>query len=61
MRKLKSLYRQIVHGLIVRYLYKCGGAFHYGEYGDSGRYVKIFTDETYNQHQNDMIKRGSTY
>lgn len=30
---LDKIYRKLVHGLIVKYLTRCGGAFHHGEYG----------------------------
>lgn len=57
MKRIKTFYRKAMHSLIVKYLYKCGGAFHHGEYGVNGRYVKVFTDEQYGQHQNDLVRR----
>ncbi len=55
--KLERLKRKIIHGLIVRYLIKCGGAFHHGEYGENGIYIKLFTDDEYGKYQKDLINR----
>lgn len=57
MSKFERLKRKVIHGLIVKYLIKCGGAFHHGDYGENGRYVKLFTDEEYGKHQKDLISR----
>lgn len=56
MSKLKRMYRKVIHKLIVKYLVRCGGAFHQGAYGDNGRYVKLFTDDEYGEYQKMMIK-----
>lgn len=56
MNKFEKLYRRVIHKLIVKYLIRCGGAFHHGEYGDSGKYVKLFTDEEYGEYQKMLIK-----
>lgn len=45
------LLRVHVHKAIVWYLIRCGGAFHSGAYGEDGRYVKLFTDAEYGDHQ----------
>ena len=58
MNKLERFYRKIVHRLIVNYLVKCGGAFHHGQYGENGRYVKLFTDSEYAKHQTDLSNRS---
>ncbi len=49
MNKIEKMYRKIIHRLIVKYLIKCGGAFHHGAYGEGGKYVRLFTDEEYNR------------
>lgn len=51
MNKFKRMYRKIVHGLIVSYLIRCGGAFHHGAYGENGKYVRLFTDKEFNKFQ----------
>ena len=58
MSKFERLYRKIVHRLIVKYLVKCGGAFHHGKYGDDGRYIKLFTDKEYGEYQKMLIGKG---
>lgn len=47
--KLEKIKREFVHGLIVKYLIKCDGAFHHGAYGKDGKYVRLFTDEEYDK------------
>jgi hypothetical protein len=48
---LDKIYRKLVHGLIVKYLTRCGGAFHHGEYGKKGKYVVLFSDKEYSRYQ----------
>lgn len=46
-----KIIRKHVHRFIVWYLTKCGGAFHHGKYGESGRYVALMTDNKYHEYQ----------
>ena len=43
--------RHTIHKLICWYLRRCGGAFHCYNYGATGRYVVLMTDEQYDIHQ----------
>lgn len=46
-----------IHKFIVWYLkYKCGGAFHHGNYSQNGVYVRVFTDEYYGYIQRLLIE-----
>jgi hypothetical protein len=51
MNKLRNFIRRktraIVHPLIRRYLIKCAGSFHTGNYGLYGNYVVLMTDAEY--------------
>ena len=49
-KKVIRLYRKIIHKLIVKYLISCGGAFHHGKYGESGRYVVLLNEQQYHDH-----------
>jgi len=39
------------HRLIVRYLRRCGSAFHHNPYGERGRYVVLMTEGEYHRFQ----------
>ena len=39
--------RSLIHRVIVRYLRRCAGAFHSGNYGSDGRYVVLMNDADY--------------
>lgn len=43
--------RKIIHELIVRYLIRCGGAFHHRPYGENGIYVALMNDSKYHEYQ----------
>lgn len=46
------LVRKHIHNFIVWYLNRCGGAFHSGEYGESGNYVALMSDTKYRDYKN---------
>lgn len=50
--KLKNprLFRKVIHELIVKYLIKCGGAFHCRPYGKNGLYVALMNDTKYHEY-----------
>lgn len=50
-RKLSNLCRKVIHELIVRYLFKCGTAFHCRAYGENGLYVAVMSDRKYHEYQ----------
>lgn len=39
-----------MHDFIVRYLIKCGGAFHCKPYGDTGLYVVLMNEKQYHDY-----------
>ena len=43
--------RHAIHKLICWYLRRCAGAFHCYNYGATGRYVVLMTDDQYHVHQ----------
>jgi len=43
--------RHLLHKAICWYLRRCAGAFHCYNYGVTGRYVVLMTDEQYHVHQ----------
>ena len=43
--------RHLLHKAICWYLRRCAGAFHCYNYGETGRYVVLMTDEQYHIHQ----------
>lgn len=45
-----KLFRKIVHELIIKYLIKCGGAFHCRPYGENGVYVALMSDSKYHEY-----------
>lgn len=49
-KKILCLYRKVVHELIVRYLLRCGGAFHCRPYGEKGVYVALMSDRKYHEY-----------
>jgi len=50
--------RGVIHRLIVKYLLRCGGAFHSGPYGEQGKYVRLFTDKEYDEYQKFLCEKG---
>lgn len=58
MNRFERLYRKIIHHFIVKYLIKCGGAFHHGPYGENGRYVALMSDKKYHEYQKIRIKEN---
>jgi hypothetical protein len=43
--------RHAIHKLICWYLRRCAGAFHCYNYGKTGRYVVLMTDDQFHVHQ----------
>lgn len=52
MNIIKTLYRRVVHKLIVKYLISCAGAFHHDKYGVNGKYVVLMNEESYHEYNN---------
>lgn len=48
--KINRLVKKYIHHCIVKYLKKCGGAFHSHPYGDSGRYVVLMDESKYHRY-----------
>jgi len=48
--KIRRLVIKLIHRLIVKYLVRCGGAFHTQPYGDTGLYVVLMNKRLYHEY-----------